>query len=139
MPITVSRYNHTEKKLRNGEITIANLKLMLRNGTTFVGADTVVSDLDGTEVSGNGWTAGGEDLGASVSIVETDGAMIDGVDIVVQASGGDIGPSDSAVIIDDTDPDPEVLWYYELDPVKTAGDGTEMQVNINANGISRAT
>lgn len=138
MAITVSRYNHTQKKRENGEITLANLKFMLRSGTTFEGADTILTDLDGTEVSGNGWTAGGEPLaGAAVTVVETDGSMLDANDLAVTATGGDIGPADSAVIYDSTDN--SVLWYYAISPAKTAGDGTEFQININPSGIIRAT
>lgn len=140
MATTLNRYNHTQKLKENGEINYANLKFMLRSGSTFTATHTVVSDLAGSEVSGNGWTAGGEALAnAAVTIVETDGAMVDADDIAVTASGGDIGPVDSAVIIDDTDVDPQVLWHYAFSPALTAGDGTEFQVNINASGISRTT
>lgn len=137
---TINRYNHTAKLFNNNEITLANLKVRLRNGTTFTATDTVVSNLNGTEVDGNGWTSGGEALAnAAVTTVATDGAMLDADDIAVIATGGDIGPTDSYVIIDDTDVDPQVLWHVSLASSKTAGSGTEFQINIDANGIFRIT
>lgn len=125
----------------NGEIDVSQLKFMLRDSSgTFTATDTVVSDLGGSEVSGNGWTAGGESLAnAAVTIVDTDGAMIDADDISVTASGGDIGPTRYGVVIDDTDADPEVLWHYDFGSSQTAGDGTQFNVNVNASGLSRAT
>lgn len=140
MAVTISAYNHTKKKLINSEFDLTNLKVMLRSSTTFTAADTVVSDLNGSEVSGNGWTAGGEAIAnAAVTIVDTDDAMLDGDDVRVTATGGDIGPTDGYVIIDDTDGDPELVAFVDPDGSKTAGTGTEFQVNWNANGILRIT
>ncbi|MDR9419466.1 hypothetical protein [Gracilimonas sp.] len=140
MAVTISEYNQTKKKLINSEYDLTNLKVMLRNATTFTASDTVVSDLDGSEVSGNGWTAGGEAIAnAAVTIVDTDDAMLDGDDIAVTATGGDIGPTDGYVIVDDTDADAELVAFIDPDGAKTAGSGTEFQVNFNADGILRVT
>ena len=140
MAITITRYNHTEKLIRNGEVNFANLKFMLRSVATVTAANTVVSELAGTQVSGNGWAVDGEALAsAAVTIVATDGAMIDALDIAVTATGGDIGPSLAGVITDDTLADPIVLWHFDFGGSQTAGNGTEMQINLNASGISRAT
>lgn len=137
---TISRYNHTAKLFNNNEIDLTQLKVRLRNGTTFTATDTVISDLNGSEVDGNGWTTGGESLAnAAVTTVNTNGAMLDADDIAVEASGGDIGPADSYVIIDDTDADPQVLWHIAIGTSKTAGSGTEFQINISTNGIMRIT
>jgi len=135
---TINRYNHTYKKLLNQEITYSNLKLMLRNNTTFTATNTVVSDLDGTEESGNGWTAGGETLTGTVAVFSTNGANIDAPDITVTASGGTILATD-AVIIDDTDADPEVLWHLDFGATIDADDGTDFVVTIPANGITTVT
>ena len=140
MAVTVTRYNHTEKLIRNGEVDFTNLKFLLRSVATVTATDTVVSELAGTQVSGNGWAVDGEALAnAAVTIVATDGAMIDATDIAVTATGGDIGPTLAGVITDDTLADPIVLWHFDFGGSQTAGNGTEMQINLNASGISRAT
>ena len=140
MAVTITPYNQTKKKLINSEYDLTNLKVMLRSSTTFTATDTVVSDLDGTEVSGNGWTAGGEAIAnAAVTIVDTDDAQLDGDDVRVTATGGNIGPSDGYVIIDDTDVDPELVAFIDPDGAKEAGNGTEFQVNWDVNGIIRLT
>jgi len=146
MAVTISRYNHTPKLFLNKELTLSTLRVMLLDdNAVFDASDTALSDVlagDATEVSGNGWTAGGETIASvAVTTVDTDGAMIDGNDISVTASGGSIGPASAAVIYDDsmTLPADAPLWYIDFGGAETAGVGTDFKISFNANGIARIT
>ena len=145
MAVTISRYNNTLKRLVNKEVTYTTLKVMLLNDSAaFDATDTVITGPAGAananEVSGNGWTVGGETLAnVAVTVIDIDGAMIDADDITVTASGGAIGPAYAAVIYDDTDTDDAPLWYVDFGGQQEAGDGTPFKVTINANGIIRVT
>jgi hypothetical protein len=144
MATTISRYNHTLKKLINKEVTYTTLKVMLLNDSaTFDATDTTLTDVTNSgayEVSGNGWTEGGETLASvAVTTVSTDGAMIDAADLEADASGGSIGPAYAAVIYDDTDSDDAPLWYVDFGEAKEADDGTPFKFTINASGLLRVT
>jgi hypothetical protein len=141
MAVTISFYNHTRKLFTNGEVDLSSLKFMLRNDTTvFNAAHAVVADLAGAEVSGNGWTAGGEAIGsAAVTTVETNGAMLDGADISVEASGSAITASRGVIVANDF-ASPlalNVLFFVDFDETKSADAGTPFNVTWNANGIAR--
>jgi|SRR5690625_3325764 len=136
---TIQDYNHTRKLFANGEVNLANLKVMLRTGSTFSAAHTEISDLAGSEVSGNGWPAGGAAItGASVTVTGTNGATLDGDDISQDATGGAIGPATEAVIYDDTG-DGTVLFYVDFEGTEEAGDGTPFNIIWHENGIHRWT
>lgn len=144
MAVTISRYNHTLKKLLNKEITYSTLKLMLlSDDAAFDATDAQLTDVTNAganEVDGNGWDAGGEPLtGVTISIVDTDGAMLDADDVTVQAAGGPIGPAYAAVIYDDTDANDAPLWFVDFGGAQTAGLGTDFKITFNANGIQRVT
>lgn len=144
MANTVKRYNgaieyYVEKGLEN-----LTLKLMLLNSSaTFVATHTAltqVTNAGANEVHGNGWAQGGVTLSnVSVSIVDTNGAIIDADDISVKASGGAIGPASAYVIFDDAHANKIPLWFFEFDDTQTAGDDTEMKITFSANGIARIT
>lgn len=146
MAITISRYNHTAKKVLNSEITLSDLAFMLLGvSAAFNAAHTGIDQVAGAntppranEVSGNGWTTGGEDL-ASVAIttVATSGAMIDAADITKTATGGPIGPAYAGVIYEKASGD--VLWYVDFDGAQEAGVGTDFKITFHANGIARVT
>jgi len=143
MAVTISQYNHTAKLLFNKEITFNTLKVMLLDGTTaFDATHTTLASAtaSGTdEVSGNGWTAGGETIGSvAVTLVTTNDAKIDGNDVSKTATGGDIGPAAAAVIYDDTmtSPADAVLWHIDFGGSETAGVGTDFVITWNASGIA---
>lgn len=145
MATTISRYNHTLKKIINKEVTYTTLKVMLlNNSAAFDATDTTLAGPAGVananEVSGNGWTVGGETLASvAVTIVDTDGAMIDAADLEKTASGASIGPAYAAVIYDDTDASDAPLWYVDFGEAKEADDGTPFKFTINASGLIRVT
>jgi hypothetical protein len=139
-------YNHTAKLFANNEVSLADLKVMLLDGgATFDATDTSIDDLAGSdvppranEVSGGGWTAGGEAVAsAAVTTVTTDDAMLDGVDIDVMATGDDIGPADFAVLYDRDSGN--VLAFYDFEGSKTAPEGAPFRIIWHANGLVRWT
>lgn len=140
MAVTISLYNHTAKLFANGEVNIANLKLMLvGSGYTFAATETVMTNALAQQVSGNGWTSGGEALAsAAVTVTTTNDATLDATDISVTASGGDIGPATGGVIYEDDVTDVP-LFYINFDGSKTAGVGTAFKVTWNASGIATWT
>lgn len=145
MAVTVSRYNHTVKKLLNGEINYADLAFMLlSNSASFTAANTSIDAVAGAgpsranEVHGNGWTQGGEDLASvAVTTITTNDAKIDADDISVTATGGPIGPAYKGVIYEKASGD--VLWFYDFGQVEEAGEDTDFKVIINPNGIAFTT
>jgi hypothetical protein len=111
------------------------MKVILVNGYTFTASETALTAVNAAAVSGNGWTAGGEAIAnAAITITTTDDATLDGDDISVTATGGDIGPADALVVVDGTNNKP--LFHYAFASAQTAGDGTPFNVTWNASGIA---
>jgi hypothetical protein len=139
MAVTVSVYNHTRKLFANGEVDLADVKVMLRNDTTvFNAAHTVIGDLAGAEVHGGGWTEGGEPIDSlAVTVVATNGAMLDGTDVSVTATGSAIGPAYKAVIYDDDTTTKNLLFFIDFGAAEEAGVGTDFKIVWNADGIHR--
>lgn len=131
----MSLYNHTAKLFANGDVDIANLKVMLvGSGYTFDATETAMTNATAQEVSGNGWAAGGPALAnEAVTITTTNDAKLDADDVSVTASGGSIGPARGLVVYDSTNGYP--LKHYDFGSDQTAGDGTPFNVTWNANGI----
>lgn len=144
MAVTISQYNHTEKLLANKEITYTTLKVqLLDSNAAFTATHTALTSVNNSgayEVSGNGWTAGGETLAnVAVTTVTTNDAKLDADDVSVTASGGDIGPTTACVIYDDTEASDAPLWYVDFDGAQTAGVGTDFIITWNAAGIKTWT
>jgi hypothetical protein len=131
-------YNHTRKLFAAGEVNEANLKVMLVGASyTFAATETALTAITSAEVSGNGWTAGGETIAnAAITAVGAD-AKLDGDDISVTATGGEIGPATALVVVDATSSKP--LFHYAFPSTQSAGDGTPFNVNWNAAGIATWT
>jgi hypothetical protein len=141
MAVTISLYNHSASKLLSGAWNSTDTyKVMLLDATgTFTASHTVVGDVSSDQVSGNGWTVGGETLaGVSVSTVTTNDAKFDANDISVTASGGAIGPAENAVIINTTDTS-ALVAHIAFGEAKTADSGTDFQITWDASGIITAT
>ena len=137
MAVTVSLYNHTAAKFAEGSFKEGDTyKLMLLDASgTFTGANTVVGDVSANEVSGNGWTAGGETLAnVAVTTVTTNDAKFDADDVSVTATGGAIGPAENAVIVDTTDTS-ALVAHIAFGEAKTADVGTDFKVTWHADGI----
>lgn len=135
----MNMYNHTRKLFANGEVNIANLKVMLVGaGYTFAATEVAMTAATAQQVSGNGWAAGGPVIAnAAVTTVDTTNAKLDGDDVSVTASGGTIGPAEGLVVYDATNSTP--LFYYDFPATQSAGDGTPFNVNWAAGGIATWT
>lgn len=137
MAITTTLYNHTTKLFANGDVSLADLKVMLLDDDAtalFDATDTDMSGLTGAEVSGFGWTAGGEPIAnAAITTVTTNDAKLDGDDISVTATGGLIGPAKSLAIFDDASSKP--LGFVDFGQDEAAGDTTDFKIAWNAAGI----
>ena len=135
---TTTRYDHTLKLVGAQSIDYTNLKVMLLNNHTFNSTRTTMTNITGDEVSGNGWTAGGELIAnAAWTQVNTNDGRLDGDDISVTASGGSIGPADAHVVYDATNNLPLIYVAYSSD--QEAGDGNAFKVTFASNGIIQMT
>lgn len=88
---------------------------------------------------GNGYTAGGVTLTGvtwayNAGISKT---VFDCADPSWMATGGDLGPAYGAVFYDSTSD--KVLAFVDFGQATTAGNGTELKININAAGLLRFT
>ena len=137
MAITTTLYNHTTKLFANGEVSLADLKVMLLDNdlaALFDATDTDMTGLTGAEVSGFGWTSGGKAIAsAAITTTSTNDAKLDGDDISVTATGGQIGPAKALVIYDDNSNKP--LGFVDFGQDEAAGDTTDFKISWNAAGI----
>lgn len=140
MAVSVTLYDHTVKLLANKEVTFTTIKAELLNSTAVAAFDathTTKNQVDGTganEVSGNGWTAGGELL-ASVAVtqVTTNDAKLDADDVSKTATGGPIGPARGALLYDSTSSKPLAMIDFGQD--EEAGQDTDFKLVWNTSGI----
>lgn len=135
MADTITLYNHTVKLLGAGEVDLTALVVSLISSSgTFTASNTAWADVSANEVSGNGWTAGGEAVtSAAVTTITTNDAKLDGDDISVTATGGNIGPASFAVLRDTAND--KLLAWIAFDTAQTAGVGTPFLITWNASGI----
>lgn len=110
-------------------------KVYLSNAAPSASADAVKADL--AEISsGNGYTAGGNDIQNSVS--ETSGTVsIAAVDVVITASGGNIGPFQYVAVYNDTQTspaDPLVNWW-DYGSALTLLDGETFTIDFGSNKL----
>ena len=128
--MTTEASNHIKYLLATKAIDFANdtFKLILMDtGFTF-NKDThaLYADVSGSELaSGNGYTTKGETLaGVSVSEDDTDDrAEITWNNETWTASGGAIGPTPGAIIIDETAANDPVVGYIDFGGEQTQADG----------------
>ncbi len=147
MAVTTSPYNQTMKKLLNAEYTLSDLWVMLLNASgTFTATHTSIDSVAGAasphranEIYGNGWSEGGMNLASvAVTTVETNKAKIAGNTITVNATGGQIGPADNAVVYEKTSGD--VVCHIAFGESWRAGESTDFKVLEDAtNGFLKAS
>lgn len=134
MPVTISLYNHTAKLFADGSNAVGDTyKVKLFSAATFNATHTTETAAGGTEISGNGYTAGGATLsGVAVTTVTTNDAMFDANDVTWSASGGSIAAAYGRVY-NSTDSTP--LAFIDFGGTETAGDGTDFKIVWSASGI----
>lgn len=106
------------------------LKFYLSNATPSASADLVKADL--AEISGgNGYTAGGHDTQNTVTrsgLVSS----VTGVDIVITAAGGTIGPFRYAVLYNDTHASDALIGWVDYGSAITLQIGENITLDIGA-------
>lgn len=140
MAATIRRYNHTLQRFMSGANASGDTyKLMLCSAATFDATDTTLADVTKTEISGNGYPAGGITLSNwAATTVSTNGAKVDADDATVTASGGPIA-AQYGIIYNDTDADDPPLYYVDFGAVITASDTVPWVGQWNASGIDVIT
>lgn len=128
-------YNHTRNLIQSGAVDLDALRVMLVSTQySFSASATNMAGITAEEISGNGWPAGGPLIANVTSTVtDTNASALDGDNISVTATGGDIGPAAGLVVWDATNDRP--LFYYEFPEPQTAGAGTDFNVTWHADGI----
>lgn len=102
---------HLAEKVHDLDLDV--IKVYLTDNAPSAAADAVKADLVESVSGGNGYTAGGHDTQNATS--RSGGTTsVTGVDIVITASGGTIGPFRYAVLYNDTPTspaDPLIGWW----------------------------
>ena len=143
MAVTISVYNSSIRRLVGQQVNFLTLKLMLLdNNAVFNATHTTLSGPAGpgnaNQVSGNGWTAGGELVSnVTVTTVDTNDAMLDAENVIKKALGGPIGPAHKAVLYDDSDTNDGPLVFVDFGEPITAGENTDFLVAWSEMGILR--
>ncbi len=127
--------NHFKFQQGNKLVAFATdtFKIRLMNNSFTYNKDTHAtwSDVSASELgAGNGYSTGGATL-AGVSVTEDDTGdqlKVTWSNQAWNASGGSIGPSNGAIVIDDTTTDDTVMAYYDFGGAQTAVDGTPFSV-----------
>ena len=122
--------NHIMYLLATKAVDFANdtfkIRLMADGFTFDKDSHAEWSDCSASELAnGNGYTTGGNTL-SGVSVTEDDSndrCSVAWSNSSWTASGGDIGPSPGAVVIDDTVTDDPVVGYVDFGGDQTAADG----------------
>lgn len=136
MAITVSVYNHTARLFQSGvNPPSSTYKLMICSAATFNAADTTLAGVTKTEVSGNGYTAGGATLAnVAVTTANTNGSKFTADNVAITASGGTLSGS-FGILYNNTASGSPPLAFIDFGGTISATAGTQFQVNWNAAGI----
>lgn len=127
--------NHFKFMQGTKKVDFANdvfkLRLMNNSFTFNKRTHATWADVSASELgAGNGYSTGGATL---TGVVVTEDDVGDQLKVIWSnqswnASGGSIGPSNGAIIIDDTTTDDTVLAYHDFGGAQTAVDGTPFSV-----------
>jgi len=110
------------------------VRVYLSNAAPSAAGDAVKADM--AEIAGgNGYTAGGADVQNDVS--ETGGtAVMTGVDVVITASGGSVGPFQYAVLYNDTATGDPLIGWWDYGSAITLADGESLTIDFGSSVIS---
>ena len=141
MAITSVLSNHYKFQVISGNIDFDSdvFKMILMNTAFAFDKDSHpdYSSVSGSELSGgNGYIVGGYTM-TGVSLIEDDAndrGRVEWSNVQWDASGGNIGPSGSAVLYDDTVGDKTVIGCIDFDTDYTISAGSSLQLqNIAVN------
>ncbi len=132
---TFNRFNVLTRDLVQGKHQFGThtFKVMLTN-TAPVATNAIKSDI--TEIAaGNGYTAGGQDISAAVTL-STAQAIVSGTDKTFTASGGTIGPFRYAVVYNatQTTPNNPLVCWWDYGSSITLNSGESWVVDFNSDG-----
>lgn len=120
------------KKVHDFRAAGDTLKIYLSNTAPTVSTNKIKTDL--AEISaGNGYSAGGVDTQNDVS--RTGGTLsVTGVDVVITASGGTIGPFRYVVLYNDTPTSPAdpLIGYWDYGAALTLNDAETFTADFGA-------
>ena len=119
----------TEQLLRgNHDFDSHTFKLMLTNNAP-VATNTVKSDFPEIP-SGNGYISGGPTL--NITVQESVGtATLQANQVVITASGGNIGPFRYSVIYNDTQANKPLVAWYDFGQTVTILNGNSITIRFN--------
>lgn len=127
--------NHFKYKLAIGDVAFDtdSFKIILMNNTFTFNRDThaTYANVSASELAtANGYTVNTKMLaGVAISEDDTDDrAEVTWSNISWTASGGSIGPSNGAIIFDDTTIDDTVVGYIDFGSAQTATDGGNFNI-----------
>jgi len=114
------------------------IKVYLTNATPSTSADSIKTDL--AEITAeNGYTAGGDDIQNAWAEASGTGTLT-GVDVVITASGGTVGPFRYVVLYNDTPTspaDPLIAWW-DYGSIVTLQDTETFTVDFGASVLTIA-
>lgn len=127
--------NHLKYKLAIGDIAFDtdSFKIILMNNTFTFDKDThaTYANVSASELAtANGYTVNTKILaGVAISEDDTDDrAEVTWSNVSWTASGGSIGPSNGAIIFDDTTVDDTVVGFIDFGSAQTATDGGNFNI-----------
>lgn len=136
MTVTIQAFNHSFLNLANGNVNLSSdtLKIALLYGYTFSAADEEYTDIAGYEIDEEfGYTTGGVELDGVTWTVATGKTKLDADDMTLTASGGAVGPFDTAVVYSETSG--YLLYFVDLGAEATVPDGDSLLFTFGADGI----
>ncbi len=116
-----------------------DLKVLLTNGAPNAATHSLKADL--TEISaGNGYSAGGPSLTITSRTQSGGTYKLVADDLVITASGGDIGPFQWIVLYDDTVANDPLIGFWNYGSALTLTDGSSLTLDFSAsNGVLQVT
>lgn len=134
----VNLYNHTARRFADGSNAVGDsykVKLLSANAGGFDATHATLAAVGGTEVTNNGYTAGGATLAnVTVTTTTTNDGTFDADDVSWTATGAALTAM-AAVLYNDTDADDPPLAYINFEGNQTAQDGALFRIVWNASGI----
>lgn len=136
---TATKFEVFSEDLAEGvhDLNADTLKIYLTNAAPSVSADAVKADL--AEIStGNGYTGAVDVQNATSRAGGT--TSVTGVDVVITASGGSVGPFRYAVLMNDTPTSPAdpLIQYWDYGSEITLADGESFTVDFGSSLLTVA-
>jgi hypothetical protein len=125
-------FEHEAEKVHN--LGSDTLKVMLLNSAPDAAADAVKADLPAEIAAGFGYSAGGATATVTTSAQTAGVYTLAASQVVITASGGDIGPWQYAVLYNDTPTSPAdpLIMYADNGSSVSIVDGQSLTIRFNS-------